>query len=322
VEKVAEAAAAVASARRRLAASRAADGLARGALAGALAGGAAWLVARWTSADAGLWPLAAPALGALAGSAIAARRGVAPDVAALTLDAAARTEEAFVSALSVRDAAPQVREIVAGYAVARCPPSAVGRFLPFRAPAVASAAAVATALLAALVLVPRAAAPEPPQPPYAAETARMAGGASAGAAPAASPRDRVERLRDAVSKGDVRESEPLAAPARKDLGAVTTEDLRHLADALAASPSSAGAAKRALAALDRGDRAAAVEALREALGGAPSAAGEDGTGTGTAASAATPAQRAPWTAPTWPLRYDRVVRRWADETAGAEASHK
>jgi tRNA C32,U32 (ribose-2'-O)-methylase TrmJ len=125
-----------------------------------------------------------------------------------------------------------------------------------------------------------------------------------------------------MSKGDARETAPLAASARKDLGAVTNDDLRKLADVLAARPSSAEAAKRAVAALDRGDRAAAADALREALGGAPSVAGADGTGTAAASRDAGPAARAPWAAATWPLRYDRVVRRWLDETAATEASKK
>jgi hypothetical protein len=320
VDRVAEAVAAVGSARRRLAASRAADGLARGALAGALVGGAAWLAARWISSDAALWPLAAPALGALLGTALALRRGVAADVAALTLDAAARTDEAFVSALAATDAVPEFRALSAGYAVSRCPPSEVARFLPFRAPSAASAAVVASALLAALVLVPRATAVDVAQ--TGGRATQDVVPAAGGSAAATSPKDRVDRLRDAMSKGDAREAAPLAADARKDLGAVTNDDLRKLADLLATRPSSADAARRALAALDRGDRAAAAQALREALGGAPSAAGENGTGTATASGDARPAARAPWAAATWPLRYDRVVRRWLDETAAAEASHK
>src|SRR5262245_2957407 len=101
MDRVAEAAAAVAAARRRLAARQAADGAARGALAGAAVGAALWAVARWTGFDAALWPLAAPAAGALAGAVAALARGVRDDVAALSLDAAASTDEAFISTIAL-----------------------------------------------------------------------------------------------------------------------------------------------------------------------------------------------------------------------------
>jgi hypothetical protein len=323
MDRVAEAAAAVASARRRLLASETAAGAAYGALAGAALGGGLWIAARWAAFDAGLWPLASPAAGALAGAIAALARGVRDDVAALSLDAAAATDEAFISATTVTDAAPGVLELTADRALAKCPRAAVGRFLPFRAPAAATAAAVATALLAALVLVPRAS--EPPTSPLAAyepnaDTAPQVGGSSGGSRQT-SPRDRVESLRERVAEGRPT-SENDASSARRDLGAVTNDDLRKLADALAARPESRSAAQRALAALDRGDRAAAATALREALGGAPSSDAASGTGTQTASAPTTGGESIPWASATWPLRYDRVVRRWLDETAAAEGTPK
>jgi hypothetical protein len=324
MDRVAEAAAAVASARRRLAAREAAGGAALGALGGAALGAALWIAARWTGFDVALWPLAAPAAGAAAGAVSALARGVRDDVAALSLDAAAATDEAFISAMTVTDAAPGVLELTADRALTKCPRSAVGRFLPFRAPGIATSAAVATALLAALVLVPRAS--------DGADLSNWARGsrgedvpsATTGApsgGPAASPRARVDALRVRVATG----AEPPASDAanvRRDLAAVTDDDLRKLADALAAQPASSAAAKRALAALDRGDRAAAAAALREALGGAPPGDAAAGTGTQPAAVPATQGDRVPWASATWPLRYDRVVRRWLDESAALEGSPK
>jgi hypothetical protein len=319
MESLAEAAAAVGAARRRLFVIAAADGAARGALVGALAGAATWLVARWTGVDAATWPLVAPVAGAVVGIAVASSRGVDVARAALTLDAAAGADEAFVSSIAATDAVAEMRALAAEYAVTRCPRAAVGRFLPIRAPAAASAAAVATALVAALVLVPRAAATEDARRASSPREESVAGASSPTVE--TSPRDRVERLRAAVEKDGARDSTALAPAVRKDLGAVTDGDLRRLADALAAKPSSADAAKRALAALDRGDRAAATAALSEALGGATSVTSTSGTGTETAASpyASTPAS---WSGATWPLRYDGVVRRWFEQSAAAEAGKK
>ena len=321
---LAEAQACVAAARRRLLVAAAADGAVRGALGGAIAGGAVWVAAWWTSFDAGLVPLAVPVLGALTGAALALRHGVTSDFAALALDAAARTDEAFVSALSATGTGDDIRALTAGYAVSRCPPSAVRRFLPFRAPAAASAAAVATALLAAIVLVPRAAAPESPtRADNANADITPRGGGSPGAqTPPRSPRERVDRLRDAVAQHDAPPPASLAASVRKDLGSVTQGDLRALAKTLAAKAESAGAASRAIAALDRGDRSAAVSALREAIGGGADAGRDKGTGTATAGATPASDSSAPWVAPTWPLRYDRVIRRWLDETAAAEVKSK
>jgi hypothetical protein len=249
MEKIAEAAAAVGAARRRLAASRVADGVARGALVGAIAGGAAWLVSRWTPGGAGLWPLAAPVLGAACGAVLAMRRGVPTDVAALTLDAAARTDEAFVSALSVRDAAPQVRELVAAHAVERCPPSAVSRFLPFRAPGAATAAVVASALLAALVLVPRATATDRGEThDLNAHIVPVIGATSGSVVRPSEPSDRVRWTKElAEEQGEIH---PTWAPAaREDLASVPSDEVRSLAEALASLDGApAEAAKRALAA--------------------------------------------------------------------------
>jgi len=325
MDRVAEAAAAVAAARRRLAAREAAGGAARGALAGAALGAAWWGVARWTGADAALLPLAVPAAGALAGAVAAMARGVRDDVAALSLDAAARTDEAFISTISVADAAPGVLELTADHALTKCPRSAVGRFLPFRAPGTATSAAVATALLAALVLVPRGGDESLARPWRDAnpneDIVPFAAGSSGRALSEPTPANRVKRATETAADG--REIDAAtAASVRRDLAAVTNDDLRKLADALAAQPASAEAAGRALAALDRGDRAAAASALREALGGAPSADAASGTGARTAAGPASQGDRMPWSAATWPLRYDQVVRRWLDESAALEGSPK
>jgi hypothetical protein len=320
MESLAEAAAAVRAARRRLFVISAADGAARGALVGALLGGASWLVARWTHVDAATWPLVAPVVGAVVGTLAASRRGVDVGSAALALDAAARTNEAFVSSVSATDAVDEMRVLAADYAVTRCPRAAVGRFLPIRAPSAASAAAVATALVAALVLVPRAAATEDARP-STARTDESVAGATASPSAETSPRERVERLRSAVEKNGAREATSLAPAVRRDLGAVTDAELRKLAAALAAKPTSADAAKRALAALDRGDRAAATAALRDALGGTPSVASPNGTGTATAAATSVTSPAA-WSGATWPLRYDGVVRRWFEQSAAAESEKK
>jgi hypothetical protein len=247
---------------------------------------------------------------------------VRDDVAALSLDAAARTDEAFISTIAVADAAPGVLELTADHALTKCPRSSVGRFLPFRAPGAATFAAVATALLAALVLVPRGegadARPWHNWNPNA-DIVPIVAGSPGGVSAEPSPRARVDALRDELQRG----SPPVdAARVREDLAAVTNDDLRKLADALAARPESAAAAARAREALDRGDRAAAASALREALGGAPSPDATAGTGAQTAASPASQGDRVPWASATWPLRYDRVVRRWLDESAALEGSKK
>jgi len=313
MESLAEAAAAVRVARRRLLLAATADGVARGALVGAAVGAIAWIVGRSFHADLAAWPLIVPALGAAVGGLVALRRGVEIGVAATTLDAAAGTDEAFVASLAAADAAPEMRSLVAAYALARCPRTSVRRFLPLSAPAAASAAAVATALVAALVLVPRAAATERDSARAPDRESNVVSGAASPSAET-SPRERVERFLKAATSSDARTDAPKAAAVRKDLGALTDGDLRELAAALA--PSSE-AAKRALAALDRGDRATATAALREALGGAATASSPNGSGTG-AATTATPSAPPAWSGATWPLRYDAVVRRWMEQQAAVK----
>src|SRR5207244_740783 len=118
------------------------------------------------------------------------------------------------------------RALVAEHALSRCRRGAVPRFLPFRAPGHAAAAVVATALVAALVFVPRAAASEkaPLRPSPGPDEFFSSGWTPA------SPRERVERLADEVTNGA--KPAALAAAVRKDLGAATNDDLRKLATSL------------------------------------------------------------------------------------------
>ena len=67
---------------------------------------------------------------------------------------------------------------------------------------------------------------------------------------------------------------------------------------------------------------AAIAALRDALGAGRGVPSATGTGMETAGALPGDASAAAWTSPTWPLRYDRVVRRWLAETAATEASRK
>lgn len=320
MSSVASAAAAVRAARRRLLLRAAAEGASRGlgvgVLVGAAVAGAAWAF----RVDAALWPLAAPALGAAVGAAMRTARGVPADAAALALDAAAGTDEAFVTAIAARDLSDEIRGLVADYAVRRCPPASVARALPLRAPAVATAALAGAALLAALVLVPRADAPSPRTDDAGARERPSLGGAPEPAGAVVSPADRVQELAAATASGDTAAA-ALRPAVATDVASVSDDDLRRLAEALAASPS-ADAARRALDALAKGDRDAAVAALREALGAPRSVAAPDGTGSGTVAAAASASSSSSWGAATWPLRYDHVVRRWLDETAAAEGSTK
>lgn len=308
----------VARARRRLTLASVADGGCRGALAGAVAGSVVVGVRLFLGLPSG-WVAAAalPAVGAAAGCLLAflSRPGVA--AAALRLDGAARTDEAFVSALTAKDARPEFRELAARYALDRCDRAAVSRFLPFEPPTAALGASVALAALAALVLLPQnPAAPPPVDTDPVGDLVPVAGSGGGLDGPGADPRRRVAELKEALRQARTSRAEALAPVARTDLAAVPEGDLEELARMLAEGGDEDAAA--ALEALARGDRGAAVEALRRALGGAQAPMAR-GSGGGGAAAAPVPGHvtPSPWAAPSWPLRYDRTVRRWTEASLEA-----
>jgi hypothetical protein len=334
MSSVGEAVAVVRAARNRLVARAVLEGAALGALLGALAGAAVSVLARAAFGVDAMWPLLAPVAGALAGGLVVLGRESPLDAAALTLDAEAKADEAFVTALAATDGEPEFRELAAAYALERCGRRSLARMLPLRAPSLASAAALAAALLAAVVLVPRARAADPATGGGFDVVEHRAVAAASGPDRArsepASPRERAERLRQALRDAADRMPEsarPLAESVRRDLAAVTDEQMRRLAETMLALPDAADAARRSLDALARGDRSAATAALREALGGrTPGAstqgAASGGTGTGTAAPEPDrPAARA-WGAPAWPLRYDRAVRRFLTESTIEEKTSR
>lgn len=297
-------------ARSRLTRAAALDGAARGAVGGALAGLVAAAVGHFV-AEVPTAFVALPFAGALLGVAWALRRPPTLDAAALSLDQAAATDEAFVTALTATDAVPWVRELTAERAVGRCDTAGVARFLPFTAPTAAAAAVVATALLAAVILVPAARDPEPTGAPASGGIQVTVPGGASGTA--SSPRARTAALTDAVKAGDEAATSAASAAVRADLGAVTESDLRALAESLAARGSDD--ARRALDALARGDRGAAIDALRAALGArdAGPSGSRPGGDTPGAAGADSPRRRDPWTSSSWPLRYDPAVRRYLEE---------
>jgi hypothetical protein len=306
---VAEAERTVRRARTRLAARTVLDGAARGGVVGAVAGLAVAAVALVVAEP---WPalVALPAAGALLGSVIALRRRPSADAAALELDRAARTDEAFVTALTAHDAEPWARDLTAERAVATCPPARLRTVLPIGAPAAAAAAAVSTALLAAVVLVPRGG-PARVLPDAPRVVVPSGGGAAGG--PSESPGERVGAMAAAASRGDDAEAARLRNAVRGDLGAVPDADLRRLAEALAGRGSAE--AKRALEALARGDRGAAVDALRAALGARDAGTNVASAGGETAGAVPGPAPSRPrsWGGGSWPLRYDSAIRRYFEE---------
>lgn len=302
-------------ARGRLSIARAIDWAVRGALAGSVAGLAVAGVVHLAGGTGSALVLTLPAAGALTGfvASFRGRPGVAS--AALALDRAAGSDEAFVSALSAGDAAPEIRALSAEYALGRCAERDVPRILRIPTPAAAAAAALATAALCAVVLVPAAERPAPDAgdaAPPSSVGVSAGGGAQAGGSPgpAVSPEARAARLAEAAKRGDADAVAALAPEVRGDLAAVSDDDLRTVADALAAGGSAD--ARTALDLLAKGDRSGAVDALRRALGFRDAGAGADvagGSGAGTAGQvpggAADPRLPA-----SWPLRYDREVRQW------------
>jgi len=310
---VAEARRTVRAARRRLTGAALLVHAARGLLWGSLAGCAVAVGA----AALGIAPpvaVLAPALGL--GLAGAVRVLLAPPSearAAFALDRAAGTDEAFLSALTADDAEPSFRDLCAAYALERCDRARVVAALPLEPPRAATGAAVAFALLTALVLVPRASAGEAPPPPGAAPAVPEPG--VPGEVGPVSPADRARALGEAIA-AQPEEADRLAAGVRRTVPALGEDDLRDLAKALGEHPDARRreAAERALQALDAGDREAAAAALREALGaeGALPAAAPNGTGSVAARGPVEAGAPGPWSAPTWPLRYDRKVRRWLE----------
>ncbi len=301
-------------ARGRLSIARAIDWAVRGALAGSAAGLAVAGVVHLAGGTGSALLLTLPAAAALTGfvASFRGRPGVAS--AALVLDQAAGSDEAFVSALSAGDAAPEIRALSAEYALDRCAERDVPRILRIPTPAAAAAAALATAALCAVVLVPAAKRPAPDADaaPSSSVGVSAGGGAQAGGSPgpAVSPEARAARLAEAAKRGDADAVAALAPEVRGDLAAVSDDDLRTVADALAAGGSAD--ARTALDLLGKGDRAGAVDALRRALGFRDAGAGADvAGGSGAGAAGQVPGGAAdPRLPASWPLRYDREVRQW------------
>ncbi len=282
---------------------RAADGLLAGAVLAALgvAAGALGLVAGPSPAL--LWLAAAGAAAGFVAGALAR-----PDTAraALALDRAARSDEAFVSALTADGAAPAFRELAAAYGLAVVAGRRPAALLPLPVPARAVPAAAALALAVAVLVVAAPsgdAAAQPRAPEVVEGTAGGGGAAGATDAPGARPGAA------AVPVPGTRSATDTPLPALP--GAPTEDEVRRLAEDLAARGLAAG--RDALAALARGDAAAAEELLRAALAAPGGAAGAAG-GAAAAARAGAPGPGA-WSVPRWPLRYDRQVRAWLEQCA-------
>lgn len=306
-----EAERAVRRARARIVASAAVEGAVRGAAVGAICGLAAAGVLRFvaTGPAATAWaPAVLPVLGALTGAAWSLRRRPSLDEAALRLDRAAATDEAFVTALTARDAPEWAISATAERAVRICPPERVPSAMPIAVPAAAAAAAVATGLLVAVLVVP--AEPESAVRWTVPESAVVQGDAGP---PATTPDARVAAMADAARGGDPGAASKLRDDVRGDLGAVTDERLRDLATALAGRGSADAA--DALAALARGDRAAATDALRRALG-ARAAQGAERPGGETAGTVPAPGAARPRSVGggAWPVRYDSAIRRYFEDS--------
>lgn len=307
-------------ARGRLSIARGLDWAVRGALAGSAAGLAVAGVVHLAGGAGSPLLLVLPAAGALTGfvASFRGRPGVAS--AALALDQAAGSDEAFVSALSAGDAAPEIRALSAEYALGRCAERDVPRILRIPTPAAAAAAALATAALCAVVLVPAAERPAPDAgdaPPASSVGVSAGGGAQAGGGgPVVSPEARAARLAEAAKRGDADAVAAHAPEVRGDLAAVSDDDLRTVADALAAGGSAD--ARAALDLLAKGDRAGAVDALRRALGFRDAGPGADiAGGSGAGAAGQVPGGTAdPRLPASWPLRYDREVRQWLGMRVG------
>ncbi|MCE9634877.1 MAG: hypothetical protein K8T90_04155, partial [Planctomycetes bacterium] len=318
---LARAASIVDRARTRLLRAAVLDGAARGALGGAIAGVTVSLLAHLAGAP----PVALvtlPFAGAAVGAVWVLLRPPTTVAAALALDRAADTDEAFVSALTATDAAPWVLEFTAARAVESCDESSVARFLLVPAPAAGAAAAVLTVLLAAIVLVPAAQGDGALGSEAGASAVTPRPGVAGAGGTTTSPSSRALAFAESVRAGTDADaltaaSRPEATVVRADLAAVPEPDLQRLAEALASKGAAEG--KRALDALARGDRGAAIDALRAALGVRDADAGgvpAGGRAAGSVPGGATDVTRRldPWSGASWPLRYDRAVRRYLEDT--------
>jgi len=313
---LADAAALVRSARRRLVGAARLSAALSGLTVGAFVSICAWGVLIATDVPPPVVVLAAvPLLFAALHAAGDRSTRISTERAALTLDRAAGTEEAFVSALTAEDAPVEFRELAARQALVRCSRGSLPRVLPIDVPRAAPRAALAAALLAALLVVPRAGAATRPivQTGGEVEVAGTAGAPGRGPSAAVDPSERAHALVAALTS-KAPDASASAAALRRDLPALDAQDLGDLARTLAAGNlgERSAAARAALTALADGDLAAAERALDRALGGPPRTTGTEagGTGTGTSASAVPSRQAGAWSAPTWPLRYDRTVRQW------------
>jgi hypothetical protein len=245
---------------------------------------------------------------------------ISTERAALALDRAARTDEAFVSALTAEDAPVALRELSAQWALTRCAGTQVARVLPFAAPRGAPRAVLGGALLAAALLVPAGSGARATDRGVERVPVPADGGASAGAAD--SPSDRVRALVAALG-ASAHQTQALTPSVRQDIPALTADELAQLAQALADADLGARseAAGRALAALAAGDPERAAAELRAALAAdGPRAAGSDPSGAATSPVSDQGAQAGDWRAASWPLRYDRTVRRWFELGRAAHGS--
>jgi hypothetical protein len=323
---LADAAALVRSARRRLVGAARLSAALSGLTAGAFVSICAWGVLVATDVPPPVVVLVAvPLLFAALHAAGDRSTRISTERAALTLDRAAGTQEAFVSALTAEDAPVEFRELAARQALVRCSRGSLPRVLPIDVPRAAPRAALAAALLVALLVVPRAGA--------ATRPILEAGGGVDGAGTITTPGrgptvavDPSERARALVAAMTAKAAGAAASSAalRRDLPALDAQDLGDLARTLAEGDlgERSAAAREALAALANGDLAGAERALDRALGGPPKGTGTEagGTGTGTPTDAVSRGQAGAWSAPTWPLRYDRTVRQWFEAQNGSSGS--
>ncbi len=279
-------------------------------------------------------PLAAAGVGAA--TVLARPRSIA--TAALELDACAATDEAFLSALTAVDARMEFRELAAAYALERCPLERVRRVLPVGPPPSAPAAAVVFALLLVVAAIAAPAASDAAGASGAAEPIALSGGGSVAGSVGASegtatmgPADRVAALAEVLAGREEESGTPATTSshteaARRDLAAVGVGELEALADALALRAAASGstaqaeAAERAHAALTVGDAAAAARALLEGLGpsrGPSGGAGPGSSGARPGAATTHGTEAGVTSARTWPLCYDRRVRRWFEASVGS-----
>ena len=315
----------VSRARRRLAAAQATERAADGVLAGAALAVAGLVAERFVPGlSLGLVWLSLPAAGALAG---AVELLIHPPVAAraaLAVDRAAGTHEAFVSALTAEDAAPPFRELAADHGLRLLGNRSLATLLPLGVPRRAAPALAAAALVAALTAVgaaPDAVGAVPPDG-GAAAVAGLGGqvdggapGATAGTTPVPPAAGVAVPVAGTSSPQGATAPPPVTA---SGLPGLTDGEIESLAQELAER--GLAVAERALDALRSGDRAAAEAMLREALV-APARAGPGGAlGGEHPGSAAGPSPVAPgaWSAGAWPLRYDRAVRAWLRRQAATD----